>query len=134
LAVGKASFSNPPRDGAFTARVGLCPQQQVEEVQMREALFLRSGQQLVQGCAFQRNPQGRAVTQTPVTQSRRRLRCFHRGSPFLPAAPDTPPWSEWTRETAGGSRRVGPAPRPAAIPIRIGDVIAPPGSAPPPTR
>src|ERR1017187_1550359 len=85
-------------------RVGLGPQQQVEEVQMREVLFLRPGQQLVQRCAFQRNPQGRAVTQTPVTQRDRRLRRFHRRSPFLPAAPDTPPWSEWIRETAGGSR------------------------------
>jgi hypothetical protein len=41
--------------------------------------FLRLGQQLVQRCAFQRNLQGRAVTQTPVTQRDRRLRRFHRG-------------------------------------------------------
>src|SRR6266545_3927973 len=101
---------------------------------MREVLFLRPGQHLVQRYAFQRNPQRRAVAQTPVTQRGRRLRRFHRGSPFLPAAPDTPPWSGWIRETAGGFHRVGPVPRPAAIPIRIGDVLAPPGSAPPPTR
>src|ERR1019366_3451763 len=81
LAVRKASFPDPPRDGAFPTRVGLRPQQQVEEVQMRELLFLRSGQQLVQRYAFQRNPQRRAVAQTPVTQRGRRLRRFHRGSP-----------------------------------------------------
>src|SRR5664279_4243019 len=101
---------------------------------MREVLFLRPGQQLVQGYTFQRNPQRRAMTQTPVTQRDRRLRRFHRGSPFLPAAPDTPPWIEWIRETAAGSHRVGPALRPARIPTLIGDVLAPPGSAPPQTR
>src|ERR1035438_188848 len=47
LAVRKASFLDPPRDGAFPARVGLCPQQQIEEVQMRETLFLRLGQQRI---------------------------------------------------------------------------------------
>src|ERR1039458_5308751 len=101
---------------------------------MREVFFLRPGQHLVQRCAFQRNPQHRAVTQTPVTQRDRRLRRFHRRSPFLPAAPDTPPWNEWILETAGGPRRVGPAPRPVVIPIRIEDVLAPLGSAPPRTR
>ncbi len=45
------------------------------------------------------------MTQTPVTQRGRRLRRFHRGSPFLPIAADTPPWNEWIRETAGGSRQ-----------------------------
>jgi alanine racemase len=43
LAVRKASFSDPPRDGAFLVRIGLRPQQQIEEVEMREALFLRLG-------------------------------------------------------------------------------------------
>src|ERR1039458_6234216 len=127
LAVRKTGFPNAPRDGAFPARVGLCPQQQIEKVQReRETLFLRPEQQLVQPCTFQRNPQSRAVTQTPVTQRGRRLRRFHRGSPFLPIAADTPPWNEWIRETAGGSRRVAPARRPAAIPIRTGGELAPP--------
>jgi len=63
----------------------------------------------VQRCAFQRNPQGRAVTQTLVTQRDRRLRRFHRGSPFLPGAPDTPRWIEWIPETAGRSAPRRPA-------------------------
>src|ERR1022692_3376194 len=33
LAVRKTGFPNAPRDGAFPARVGLCPQQQIEKVQ-----------------------------------------------------------------------------------------------------
>src|ERR1022692_3592037 len=134
LAVRKTGFPNAPRDNAFPERVGLCPQQQIEKVQVRETLFLRPGQQLVQPCTFRRNPQSRAVTQTPVTQRGRRFRRFHRGSPFLPIAADTPPWNEWIRETAGGSRRVAPARRPAAIPIRTGGELAPPVSIPPRTR
>src|ERR1039457_7208987 len=141
LAVRKTGFPNAPRDSAFPARVGLCPQQQIEKVQVRETLFLRPGQQLVQPCTFQRNPQSRAVTQTPVTQRGRRLRRFHRGSPFLPMAADTPPWNEWIRETAGGSRRVAPARlrvaparRPAAMPTRPGGELGPPVSIPPRTR
>src|ERR1017187_6611919 len=43
LAVRKASFPDPPRDSAFAARGGLRPQQQVEEVQVRETLLLRLG-------------------------------------------------------------------------------------------
>jgi hypothetical protein len=101
---------------------------------MRETLYLRLGQQLVYRYAFQRNPQSRAVAQTPVTQRDRRFGRFHRGSPFFPVVSDTLPWSGWLRETAGGPHRTGPAPRPAAIPIRNGDMVALPESAPPRTR
>jgi hypothetical protein len=38
LAVRKMSLSDASRDGAFTARAGLRPQQQIEKVKMREAL------------------------------------------------------------------------------------------------
>src|ERR1017187_770828 len=71
-------------------RASACaPSSRSRKCRERETLFLRPGQQLVQPCTFQRNPQSRAVTQTPVTQRGRRLRRFHRGSPFLPIAADT---------------------------------------------
>jgi hypothetical protein len=96
-------FPDAACHGTFTARIGLCAQQQIEELQVSKTLLLSFGEGFVHRRGLQRNPQRGEVAQTPVTQ----LGCrhlLHRGSPFPPAAADTRLWSARRENSPGASR------------------------------
>src|SRR5207237_9173801 len=86
----KMCFANAARHPALAAGMGLCSQQQVQELQVGQALLFRPGQQFIQRRRFQGNAQCGAVAQTLITQRGRRRGylgrlLFHRHGPFPPS-------------------------------------------------
>src|SRR6516162_55682 len=138
----KMCVSDASLHRALPACVCLRTQQQIEEMQVRETLFLCPRKQFLQSRGFDWNPQGEKMALAPFTQlvrgSRRRLRCrlfhLHRACSFVPAAVDTPPWSEGPEKFAAKSGRGVPALRWPATPSRSGAAPVRPRYARQPTR